>query len=250
MFESILVGRWWTVAGDFFGGFAFMGRLLWGNVRLNTFPGQLLGIGAVKCQFSAEGKSLRSWAEAFAVWRSLLGDGGFGCGLHLGLCCGRLLDLHWLSDRSLFFAGAGYCCLSCGGPDACGFLRPSYLRRAPCELKRLFSQLPGDCAALRFRVAATFFPAVLRMGLMFPPASSGGTALHLKFIRHASTFERCKCGRGATLWDGASLRCGLIWMGAHVDSTKAVWSEWGACYPGRRRGERSRILRVWSADFS
>src|SRR6266481_7801566 len=67
-------------------------------------------------------KSLRSWAEAFAVWRSLLGDGGFGCGLHLGLWCGRLLDLHWLSDRSLFFfMGAGCCCLSCGGPTRAGF---------------------------------------------------------------------------------------------------------------------------------
>jgi hypothetical protein len=57
-------------------------------------------------------------------------------------------------------------------------------------------------AALRFRVAAAFRPAVLRMGLMFPPASSCGTALNLKFIRHASTFERCKCGRGAIIRDG------------------------------------------------
>jgi hypothetical protein len=61
-------------------------------------------------------------------------------------------------------------------------------------------------AALRFRVAAAFRPAVLRMGLMFPPASSCGTALNLKFIRHASTFERREFGCGATFWDGASYR--------------------------------------------
>jgi hypothetical protein len=41
-------------------------------------------------------------------------------------------------------------------------------------------------AALRFRVAAAFRPAVLREGLMFPPASSGGPALELKLIKHAS----------------------------------------------------------------
>jgi hypothetical protein len=71
--------------------------------------------------FGGRGKSLRSWAEAFAVWRSLLGYGGFGCGLHLGLWCGRILDLHWLSKRGLFFAGAGYCCLSCSSLARAGF---------------------------------------------------------------------------------------------------------------------------------
>ncbi len=72
------------------------------------------------------GKSPRSWAEAFDVWRSLLGDAGFGCGLHLGLWCGRFLDLHWLSERGLFFAGAGCCCFSCNSPahaGSCGFFR-------------------------------------------------------------------------------------------------------------------------------
>jgi hypothetical protein len=53
--------------------------------------------------FCGREKSLRSWAEALDAWRSLLGDGGFVCGLHLGLWCGQLLDLHWLSRRSLFF---------------------------------------------------------------------------------------------------------------------------------------------------
>jgi hypothetical protein len=38
----------------------------------------------------AEGKKPPLMGEAFAVWRSLLGDGGFGCGLHLRLWCGRL----------------------------------------------------------------------------------------------------------------------------------------------------------------
>src|SRR5882724_2359912 len=65
--------------------------------------------------FWQKGKSLRSWAEAFEFWWSLLGDGGFGCGLHLGLWCRRFLDLHWLSKRGLFFAGAGCCCFSWGG---------------------------------------------------------------------------------------------------------------------------------------
>jgi hypothetical protein len=55
---------------------------------------------------------------------------------------------------------------------------------------------------LRFRVAAAFRPAVLRMGLMFPPASSGGTALNLKFIRHARTFERGEFSRAAIIRDG------------------------------------------------
>jgi hypothetical protein len=59
-------------------------------------------------------------------------------------------------------------------------------------------------AALCFRVAAAFRPAVLRMGLMFPPASSCGTALNLKFIRHASTFERREYGCGTIIRDGAS----------------------------------------------
>lgn len=54
-----------------------------------------------------KGKSLRSWAEAFGICRSLLGDAGFGCGLHLRLWCGRFLDLQWLSERGLFFGGAG-----------------------------------------------------------------------------------------------------------------------------------------------
>jgi hypothetical protein len=35
------------------------------------------------------------------------------------------------------------------------------------------------------------------MGLVFPPASSCGTELNLKFIRHASNFERRECGCGA-----------------------------------------------------
>jgi hypothetical protein len=46
--------------------------------------------------------------EASEVLRSLLGDAGFGCGLHVGLWCGRFLDLHRLSRRNLFFfAGRG-----------------------------------------------------------------------------------------------------------------------------------------------
>src|SRR6266849_4384185 len=68
-----------------------------------------------------KGKSLRSWAKAFDVWRSLLGDAGFGCRLHLGLWCGRFLDLHWLSKRGLFFAGASCCCLSCSSLAHAGF---------------------------------------------------------------------------------------------------------------------------------
>ena len=104
-----------------------------------------------------------------------------------------------LAERARpLFCGRGLPLLFLQLPGARGFLRlfvqpldayaspqPSCPRRATCELKRLFSQLPGDVAALRFRVAAAFRPAVLRMGLMFPPASSCGTALNLKFIRHA-----------------------------------------------------------------
>src|SRR6266851_4745736 len=76
--------------------------------RTDTDRGQLPKIGAGKAAcFWRKGKSLRSWAEAFDVLGSLLGDAGFGCGLHLGLWRGRLLDLHWLSERGLFFAGAG-----------------------------------------------------------------------------------------------------------------------------------------------
>ena len=149
------------------------GHLLGGKRTPEPFIGQLPKIGAVKAAcFRWKGKSLRSWAEAFDVWRSLLGDAGFGCGLHLGLWCGRLLDLHWLSGRGLFFAGAGCCCFSCSSPDACGFLRlfvrpldayaspqPSCPQRATCELKRLFSQLPGDA---RHCVSELRLPSVLR----------------------------------------------------------------------------------------
>jgi hypothetical protein len=74
----------------------------------------------------------------------------------------------------------------------------------PLRVEAAFFAVAWRFAALRFRVAATFFPAILRMGLMFPPASFCGTALNLKFIRQASIFERCKCGGGAGLWDGAS----------------------------------------------
>src|SRR5713226_3830356 len=56
----------------------------------------------------------------------------------------------------------------------------------PLRDKAAFPPAVRRFAALLFRVAASFFPAVLRMGLMFPPASSCGTALELKFIRHAS----------------------------------------------------------------
>src|SRR4029077_18041643 len=74
----------------------------------------------------------------------------------------------------------------------------------PLRVEAAFFAAAWRFAALRFRVAATFFPAVLRMGLMFPPASSCGPALELKFTRHASTFERRKCGSGASFRDGAS----------------------------------------------
>jgi len=46
---------------------------------------------------------------------------------------------------------------------------------------------------------------------MFPPASSCGTALNLKYIRHASTFERRECCRGAAFRDGAAY--GADWFG-------------------------------------
>src|SRR6266404_1708225 len=58
---------------------------------------------------SARGRRLLSFGGAYS------GMGGFGCGLHLGLWCRRFLDLHWLSKRGLFFAGAGCCCFSWGG---------------------------------------------------------------------------------------------------------------------------------------
>src|SRR5216683_1564217 len=82
---------------------------------------------------------------------------------------------------------------------------PTFLPVArPLRVEAAFFAVPWRFAALRFRVAAAFFPAVLRMGLMFPPASSCGTALELKFIRHASTFERSECGRCAIIRDGTS----------------------------------------------
>src|ERR1700736_3269982 len=63
----------------------------------------------------------------------------------------------------------------------------AFLPAARClRAKADFSAAARRFAALRFRVAAAFCPAVLRTGLMFPPASSCGNALNLKFIRHAS----------------------------------------------------------------
>jgi hypothetical protein len=88
-------------------------------------PGQLPKIGAVKCLFWVEREKPPLVGEASEVLRSLLGDAGFGCGLHLGLWCGRLLDLHWLNGRGLFFADAGCRCFSCSSPahaGSCGFL--------------------------------------------------------------------------------------------------------------------------------
>jgi hypothetical protein len=50
-----------------------------------------------------KGKKPPLVAEAFDVLESLLGDGGFGCRLHLGHWGGRFLDLHWRSECRLIF---------------------------------------------------------------------------------------------------------------------------------------------------
>src|SRR4029077_3486160 len=70
------------------------------------------------------------------------------------------------------FCGCGLLLLFLPLPGARGFLRPfvrrldayaspqpSYLRRAPCELMRLFSQLPGDA---RHCVSELRLPSFLR----------------------------------------------------------------------------------------
>jgi hypothetical protein len=156
--------------------------------------------------------------EAFDVLGSLLGDAGFGCGLHGGLRCRRFLDLRWLSWRSLFyFAGAGRCRLSCGGPTRAGCCRLTSCRSmltrhcglltcgAAPRVKALSRQPPG---ALRYCVSALRLPSVLRFcardSCLLRRLSSCGPALNLKFIRHANTFERCKCGRRSVIWDGDS----------------------------------------------
>jgi len=101
------------------------------------------------------------------------------------------------SAQPLLFCGRGLPLPFLRWPDACGFLRlfvrpldayasPKPAAR-PLRVEAAFSAAARRFAALRFRVAAAFCPAVLRMGLMFPPASSCGTALNPKFIRHAST---------------------------------------------------------------
>src|SRR6266851_1666255 len=77
------------------------------------------------------------------VLASLLGDGGFRCGLHLGLWCGRLLDLHWLSERGLFFFATGCCCLCCGGSTRVG----------SCDLASGRSMLTRRCGLLACGIA-------------------------------------------------------------------------------------------------
>jgi hypothetical protein len=114
------------------------------------------------------------------------------------LFCGRGLPLLFLQ-----LPGArGFLQLFVRPLDAYASPQPSCPKRATCELKRLFFAAAWRFATLRFRVAAAFRPAVLRMGLMFPPASSCGPALELKFIRHASTFERREYCRRALIRDG------------------------------------------------
>ena len=96
-------------------------------------------------------------------------------------------------------------------PGARGFLRPSCPRRAPCELKRLFSQLPGAV-----RIAFLSCGYLLSCGLAHGTHVSSGQFLWhrikpeihqtCKHLRAPRMRPRCDCS------EPTCSRCGLIWM--------------------------------------
>ena len=143
-----------------------------------------LAIGG--CLFLAEGKKPPLMGEAFEVLAAYSGMGvsGVACTLNSGAggswtCTGGVREVSsFLRAR----VTAAFLALARRVRVFAAFLPAA--RDLPVEAT--FFAAAWRRAALRFRVAAAFRPAVLRMGLMFPPASSCGTALNLKFIRHAS----------------------------------------------------------------